>query len=1022
MTRRLITTLRKWRTRLVAGGVLLLSCETARPANNSVGLEFFENKIRPVFVEHCYSCHSAVAKKIRGALKLDSREDFLKGGTDGIIVVAGQPSKSPLIRAVRYENPELQMPPHKDGGKKLPDMVIADLVQWVSMGAPYPETPRAQIKTQPKSWAFAPIKNPPSPKVKNRAWPENSIDAYILAKIEAKGHQPSLPADRRTLIRRVTYDLTGLPPTPSEVDQFIADIAPDAFARVVDRLLASPAYGERWGRHWLDVVRYADTAGDTADYPVGLAWRYRNYVIDSLNADKPYDEFVREQIAGDIIAGNGPRPLYAERITATGFLAISRRFGFDSEKYHHLTLQDTLDTMGQTVLGISLGCARCHDHKFDAISMQDYYALYGIFESSRYAFPGSEQKPQMRSMVPLIPPQESQRAWRAHDQRVGALAGEVARQKGKVPTAVFRSLHDPDGDFETQKDAAGGSYGVIVPPWHSEGNVSVALSAQSPYKNIYTSGKYGATIAAGTNHYRLSLGLPPQLTSENAALLYLNLDFRTAAPDPAVTGKHRFWIGPREGSPVIELFLSSEALYVRREPDLEKLAAVASHQWHNLQLTLDLKNRTYSGSLSQPESSLPISQQAFANPGAAGMDRVQLDAEIPTRAAVPFLEIDHFALQPNPIAATTTHAPPLSDTLGTVATTPDTTNLTQTLSALLVNGPCGMTYGVVEGTPLDAHTQLRGEPSRPGAETPRGFIKALGGGALPPGTQGSGRYELAAWLTRPENPLTARVMVNRLWQHHFGQGLVGTPNDFGVRGTLPTHPELLDHLATRFLQNGWSIKTIHRLILLSATYQQSSSPQGQKTGASPLASFERRRLSAEELRDTILAVGQELDRAQGRDHPFPSPVTASFTQHSPFSAVYDHHQRSVYLMTQRIKRHPFLALFDGPDPNATTPDRRATTVPTQALFFLNSPFVHEMAGKCAAQLMTEHRETDPRIDNAWRLTVGRSPTAPELLEARTFLAYYTKELSDAGQAQGETIALSAYVRSLFGSNEFLHLD
>ena len=407
------------------------------------GVAFFENRIRPLLVEHCYKCHSAEAKKVKGALMLDTKEDFLKGGTDGVVVVAGHPERSPLITAVRYEDKDLRMPPEKDGGKKLPDAAIADLVQWVKMGAPYPQTPAHVLaKKAVRLWALDPVKDPAPPPVKDAAWPATSIDPFILAKIEERGLQPAARADKRTLIRRATFDLTGLPPTPEEIDAFLADESPDAFAKVVDRLLASPHYGERWGRHWLDVVRYADTAGETADYPVPLAWRYRNYVIDAFNADKPYDEFLREQIAGDILARRDPRERYAERVTPP---ATSRsRGGSASTRRTIITSRSrTRSTRSaRSVLGLSLGCARCHDHKFDPVSMSDYYALYGIFDSTRYAFPGSEQKQKARAMVPLVPPEESRPKWREFDARVAALATKLEKAKQPVPAAVLRSLDD----------------------------------------------------------------------------------------------------------------------------------------------------------------------------------------------------------------------------------------------------------------------------------------------------------------------------------------------------------------------------------------------------------------------------------------------------------------------------------------------------------------------------------------------------------------------------------------------------
>ncbi len=1254
-------------------------------------VSFFEQHIRPTLVNECYECHGA--KKQKGGLRLDSRDGLLRGGDSGPALIAGDAKKSLLIQAINHENADPQMPKDRP---KLPPAVIADFVAWVNSGAPDPrdQPPTgtgmnnaagdATLQARKEWWSRKPVQNPAVPAVKNAAWPATSVDAFILAQLEERGRQPAAPADKRTLLRRATFDLTGLPPTPAEIDAFAADQSPTAFAKAVDRLLGSPHYGERWGRHWLDIVRYADTAGDTADYPVGLAWRYRNYVIDAFNADKPYDEFLREQIAGDILAETGERERYAERVTATGFLAISRRFGFDSENYQHLTIQDTLDTLGQTVLGLSLGCARCHDHKFDPVSMSDYYALYGIFASSRYAFPGSEQKGKLRAMVPLVPPAESQPQWRDYDQRVATLSDQIARQKQPVPAAVFRSLHDPDGDFEIQKDAAGGSYGVIVPPWLAEGKISVTTAAQSPFKNLYPFGKFGANLAPGNQDYRLAQALYPRRTRDTSRVLHVNLDFRPAAAPAGTNGPHRFWIGARADSPAVELLISSETIFTRAAGPPQRLAELKSNQWHNLQLTLDLEHRIFSGSVGQPGSITTFSNQSFA-PGWSGViDYVALDSVARAGTVLPVLEIDNFGIQPEPIAPVSsqlpvvaiapgqpdpvaldaelqqligldgslewqtdgappakpwnpgpnsvvkissaaqspfcnifpagklgvampnrgeydglgltfaskwtaasndvmhlafdfrcgdqaaggqgswrfyighgsgssaavelhfngseffarsgaTHDPVASlrtgewhqvqlrldlkaktytGTLvhpeattafkGTFATgwdgtidyafidsyghrsgirpalaadnfafrvTPfpslnapalteteaeresrrarvvelqkqlavlagDVAKASRELTAMLVEGPCAMAYGVVEGTPQNARLQLRGEPDRPGAEVPRGFIQILGGGPLPPDTVGSGRLDLAQWLTRADNPLTARVMVNRIWQYHFGRALVGTPNDFGVRGQLPTHPELLDHLATRFMASGWSIKAMHRLLMLSATYQQAgqlSVTGDQDVAARRTASdadplnpgytfFERRRLSAEELRDAILASSGELDPNPGHGHPFPSPVTAAYSQHGPFSAVYDHNQRSIYLMTQRLKRHPFLALFDGPDPNATTAERRTTTVPTQALYFLNSPFVHAKADKCASHLRSACPDEPQQLQLAWRLTTGRLPTETELGEAAEFLAAYRAELVAAGQTDPDAIALAAYVRSLWGSNEFLHLD
>jgi hypothetical protein len=350
------------------------------------------------------------------------------------------------------------------------------------------------------------------------------------------------------------------------------------------------------------------------------------------------------------------------------------------------------------------------------------------------------------------------------------------------------------------------------------------------------------------------------------------------------------------------------------------------------------------------------------------------------------------------------------------------------LAKVVVEGPVAMTYGVVEGTPHNAKIQVRGEPDKPGLEVPRSFVKVLGGETLPPAAKGSGRLELAYWLTRADNPLTARVMANRIWQYHFGRGLVGTPNDFGLRGLPPSHPELLDYLASEFIRSGWSMKAMHKRIMLSATYQESTiSADSATTDAIGDTSdlylnFTRRRLSAEEIRDAILAVSGELDRTPGQEHPFPAPNTWGFSQHGPFSAAYDHNKRSVYLMTQRLKRHPFLGLFDGADPNTTTASRLVTTVPTQALFFLNDAFVHEKSEKWASRLIKEQSETARRIDKAWKTAIGRGPSSTEEAEAVAFLSAYGAELGSKNLDQIEMRSLAAYLRTILGSNAFLFLD
>ncbi len=1221
--------------------------------------EFFEKQIRPVLVGTCLRCHGDT--KTSGALRVDSRETLLEGGDSGPAIVPGKPDESLLILAIRRHPDVSAMPPEEDNALRADQ--VADFVAWVKAGAVWPA--KTAKFTTAKHWSFEPVRDVPLPSVQDETWVKTSVDTFIRAKQEAAAVGPAPAADKLTLIRRATFDITGLPPTPAEVEAFSQDNSPRAFETVVDRLLNSSAYGERWGRHWLDVVRYADTAGETADFPVPMAWRYRNYVIDAFNTDKPYDEFLREQIAGDVLASGGPSERYAERVTATGYLAISRRFGFDSENYHHLTIQDTIDTLGQSVIGLSLGCVRCHDHKFDPISMHDYYALYGIFDSSRYAFPGSEQKQKVRSMIPLVPPSESQPQWRDFEDRVAVLSSKLAKQEQAVPNVVLRSLSDLDGDFELQAPAAGGSNGVLIPPWLYHGTIAVTSAAQSPFKNLYPTGKVGVSVPAGSGPYRMAQAIYPRRSRDTCDVLHVNLDFRVAAPDENATGIHRFWVGSMPDSPAVEVLIASDSVSLRIGETIESIGMLKPNQWHNLQLALDLNGHTVSGRIGMPGATTEFSGKLFSPNSSGSIDFLVFDSLDQTEMKLPAIEFDNLGVQTAPIRPVANEAPnsvvaadeptlaalngqlqaimgidsefelqtenaaPASpwnpgpdsvvklsansqsafhnlfpsgeygihmpnrgdydgfgltlskleasdhlfvsfdfrcaskeaggngswryylghgpgssaavelffngdaffrrsdhatDTvgplvigqwyqvqltldlktktytgvlasrdgkadfsgqfvsgwdgiidysfidsyghLGGVRPSLDVDNFVvadepppaldsppvkvtdastaarrsevleirqelaklqesieeakQELNSLLADGPIAMTYGMAEGTPHNVRIQLRGEPDQLGDEVPRGFLQVLGGGPLPAETAGSGRLELAQWLTRPDNPLTARVMANRIWQYHFGQGLVKTPNDFGLRGLRPTHPELLDHLATRFVQGGWSVKAMHRLIMLSATYQLAS-----VTDPSTLdlyTSFQRRRLSAEEIRDAILAVSGELDPTPAREHPFPTPTSWGFTQHGPFSAVYEHNRRSVYLMTQRLKRHPFLALFDGADPNATTAQRLGTTVPTQALFFLNDPFVHTKAERWAARLVTATTDPMRKIELAHLRAFGRIPTEVERAEATDFLAAYQAELAMEKMDNVESRSLAAYLRTLIGSNEFLHVD
>jgi cytochrome c553 len=851
---------------------LFVDAAQQAPTISPAGLEFFEKKIRPVLVAQCYQCHSASAKKPAGGLLLDSREALLKGGASGqAAIVPNNPDASLLLQALRYTNPKLQMPM----SGKLPDEVIQDFEQWIKLGAPDPRTATATaaVKNQPynfdeakKFWSFQPVKNVVVPTVRNPAWVKTPIDNFILAKLEEKRLKPVNDADKRTLLRRATFDLTGLPPTPQEVEAFLRDTADNAYEKVVDRLLASSAYGEKWGRHWLDLVRYADTAGCNSDFPVPSAYLYRNYVIRAFKQDKPYDQFIREQLAGDLLPAKTDAEKF-EHIVATGYLAISRRFG-SRDTDQNLTIDDTIDNVGKAFLGLSVNCARCHDHKFDPIPQRDYYALYGIFNSTRYAFPGTEIYVHPHSLTPLV-------------------AGKAAADLEKYQQEVAA--------LELKKEA---------------------LQVERGY----------------------------------------------------VSGKQR----RQKAAPEVLAKVSTKAI-----------------------VTDQIGREIAVGKLIEEDHD----------------DRNRVAGETSTRTVEEInAELEKVRLR---------------------------------LSELMEPPKVERAYAVSEGKPADARIHRKGDLKNLGDLAPRGFLTILGGQQLPPEHKTSGREMLAAWIAEANNPLTARVLVNRLWHWHFGKGLVTTTNDFGLRGSAPTHPELLDYLASRFVAEGWSIKRMHKLLMLSHVYQLasfesqvSSSEINTRTPKPETRNldidvannyfwrFNRRRLQAEEIRDAMLLVSGRLDRTIGGEHPFPRESTWRFTQHNPFVATYDHNQRSVYLMQQRIRAHPLLSLFDGADTNSATGERVPSTTPLQALFMMNDPFVHQQSDHFAVRIGMAFADEAKRIEYAYRLAFGRVPTAQELQRGLAYLRDIRPELTAIQLPEEEQTraALASYLRVLLSSSEFIFVD
>jgi hypothetical protein len=767
--------------------------------------QFFEAKIRPILVTQCSKCHARTAEKLRGGLRLDSREGLRRGGDSGPAIVPGKPDESLLIRAIRYRDEELQMPPRA----KLPSAVIADFETWVKMGAPDPRSepasgaarsPAAPVKGR-DFWSFRPPRKYPPPEVKRTYWPRSDIDRFLLARLEAAGLSPVADAERAVLLRRVTFDLLGLPPTPEEVDAFLGDDSPEAFARVVNRLLASPQFGERWGRHWLDVARFAESSGKT-NFTYPQAWRYRDWVIAAFNADMPYDHFVRAQIAGDLLPARGGRQR-ADQLIATGFLAIGSK-AHDAENRGQFVLDlvdEQIEAVTRAFLGLTVACARCHDHKMDPIPQRDYYALAGIFRSTQ------------------------------------TCSGTLAR--------VFPNF-----------------------------NASPLLELPD-----------GAGVPSAV----------PALPAEQRAAL----EQRVAA-----LVRERDAIPPGEAN----------------RDRLRRVNSILAMLRYRL---------------------------AIDRPG-----------EPPRAFAMGVRERDEI---------------------------------------------------------LDSPLYFRGELDQPREVVPRGLVRVLCDEKTAPITAGSGRRELADWLASSANPLTARVIVNRVWLHLFGRGLVPTPDNFGAAGRPPTHPELLDTLAVDFMADGWSIKRLIRRIVLSRAYALDSAYDPRHFDADPdntlVWRMSKRRLEAEAVRDALLFVSGRLTSRP----PVGSAVARTGEGYALFLRlsgvdVADTH-RSVYLPVLRDQVLESLALFDFADPSLVTSARATTTSPAQALYFMNSPFVIRQAEALAERVCAAEKDETRRIERAYRLALSRPPTAGERDRALAFLRNFTA-----------VDPWPALCQALFASAEFRYLS
>ncbi len=1035
-----------------------------------------------------------------GGLQLDSAEALAKGGARGPAVVAGKPAESLLLKAVRHVDEALQMPP----GSKLKDAEIAALTRWVELGAPWgvEKTEDAGTETW---WSFVPPTQPEVPTVKNEAWVRSPIDAFVLAKLEEKGLEPASAADKRTLIRRATFDLIGLPPAPQEVQDFLADDSPEAFERVIDRLLESPRYGERWGRHWLDVARYADSNGLDENLVYKNAFRYRDYVIAAFNKDKPYDQFLHEQLAGDLLPPTDDLDTTFERWTATGFLSLGAKMLAEDDpvKMQMDIVDEQIDTTARAFMGLTMGCARCHDHKFDPIPTADYYAMAGIFKSSHTM---DNFKVVAKWHEYVIAPKEDRDRLAAHLDSIEAKGKEMGKiskaENHKLVTAAWERTGDyllaaddalryrdmelapkmaPEagilrkaasfdranvgkelekGETNVDKDAEGpffaeydieveqaGEYQLdFLEQEKGKGTADVLINgvmqdfgappvtnrAASPDAGGWTaSGVYA--LKAGKNTIRLEhdsrfpyfeallvtksdLRDPPRTIAQVARQYDVNPGFleqwverlnrSKGAPASILYAWHAF----NDSLPLSEWNSPAAETFGKKLPKKrEKLAkryqdlfSQAAAEWRKL----------------HPESSLDYTKN----------ERYKDDSEDPGLADKGLEEYrkllyEKFGPFRPPPNAKQYYPEDVQDTLARLE------DERKELEESTPEYPHAM--GVREGEEIaDIPIHIRGSHWSLGEVVPRRFLTAIAGDEQPTIPDGqSGRLQLAKWITSPDHPLTARVMANRLWRWHFGKGIVSSTDNFGRLGQKPSNQPLLDWLALRFVDEGWSIKAMHRLIMLSNAYQMSSEYDAEAAEVDPenklLWRMSRRRLEAEPMRDAILSISDGLDKSMGG-----SIMSFKDRQYVANTAArggidYDRNLRAVYLPVVRSSMYDVFRAFDFADPSTSNGDRGAAVVAPQALFMMNGSIVLEHSRRMADNLLDRNDLNDSgRVRLAYERALTRPPSLQEVDRALSFIAEVDKALEDREPEADERTARAwqSFCKALIGSNEFLYLN
>ncbi|MFN3325233.1 MAG: PSD1 and planctomycete cytochrome C domain-containing protein [Bryobacteraceae bacterium] len=879
-------------------GLLIAGVVSANPPE---AVEFFEKKVRPVLANNCFACHTASKM---GGLRLDSREAILAGGKSGAAIEPGAPERSLLLAVVEGRHERLKMPPQ--GSLSAED--VRTLQQWIAAGALWPEpasAPRtanhgpALTPEQRAFWSFQPVRRPTPPQVKNESWIRTPVDRFILARLEQEGLRPVQTADRRTLIRRMSFDLLGLPPSPEDLDAFVNDSAPGALDRLIEKLLASPHYGERWGRHWLDLARYSDgRIGASEDTPFENAYRYRDWVVQAFNDDMPYDTFVKAQIAADFF----PEPDRGKLLAGLGFQVVGP--GPD----------DRVDVTSRVFLGLTVGCAQCHDHKFDPIPTQDYYSLLGIFKSSKDdqhpLAPEAEVSAYRKAKAEIAEKEEVLKDWlvRQSDE----LALMLARQTARYVESAWRVM---TGHPSSDVTAAAGLDRETLDRW-------VAFLSDRDKEYDFLNPWFAMLDRAGE---------PAKADVEDVGRLareIQTLALAIFAEKAEIDDRNYVKLGGAKG-------VKDEA--TRQYANLDFLEPRKYYFWRDL-------------------ATSPYRRDAFEHNGG-----IYYYGPKEIVRWLPGIWAQHLKESREEIERLKKELPPAYPFLHILKDAEK---------------------------PADVHVAVRGDAKNPGELAPRRFLRVLCDGDPPRFEQGSGRWELAQAIASRDNPLTARVMANRVWQWHFGEGIVRSPSNFGQLGERPTHPDLLDYLASQLMNSGWSIKALHREILRSHTYQLSIAQDATNAARDPgnhlyWRANPRLRLDVEALRDSVLAVAGTLDPTIGGP---PAPLTDSFRR------------RTIYAKIGRTKPDPTLSLFDFPDPNASAEQRNLTVGPMQRLYFLNSTFIAEQSAALAARLAALADNDEGRIRAAYLLLFGREPDEEELKLGLEFVAPGERQWPQYAQA------------------------